>query len=415
MSGYVEKLNERYKAIAQTHRTPAPRVALVCDREWLNTLSIIDYGNNHPTGLELAGIVVPGGEFDPEIIQIADRVRDMKTEGIATPIIEEDNTIGFQFLSPQSEFRYLHAPYDANLLRNDPEKRRLYCEKLADMVEGCGPDIIFLSNFKIILDPVFVQRFSGRIVNVHPSLLPFLKGFRPESRADEGENPESTGYTFHLVEETLDGGPTLFQQRVPIDPYDSDKEKALGEKAYKRMREEQLRLKIITAQSLYTPRILELTVNGPERRIVEDEEAFAYEGRSNLTIENGFHYRRLLFKTLSGWETAERILGTPAEAKINTPDVMTEYIFEFRGSGTDTTKSFMEVLAVADTVRSERGGGYFQTRSQYYQDGVRRASIFLPYDLATALEGIGIPYETRIMPTRVLATRQPISFVRDEN
>lgn len=397
-------------------KTPAPRIALVCDREWLNLRSVIDYGNANPNALQLAGVIVPGGEFDPEIFQIAKGFRDMGTKDAkAIPIVEGNGSLGFRYLSASADFRYLHAPYDATALKNDPVQRKLYCENLADLVESCWPDVIFLSNFKLILDPVFVQRFEGRVINVHPSILPQLKGYRPEARADEGEDTDAAGYTFHMVTPELDGGPTIFQQRVPLDSYDPEQATNMGERAYRKMREEKHRLKIIISQAIYTPRILSLmTSDVPnetiwDAKIVEGKEAFAFEEREDFTTDES-HYRRIVFNTPSGWTTMERILEAPPVSAIKTPDVLTEYIFNFRGSGHDTMGEAMRILDIVDAVRSEQGSSHLQTR-MLYSNGIRRFSVILPYELAGALGEIGIPYETRVMPVSVSSKREPVSFI----
>lgn len=410
---FLESLNERYENIARSKRTYAPRVTLICDREWLNLHSLIEFGNTSPELLEVGGIIVPGGEFDPEIIHLADSVRDMKSHGIGMPIMEKDNTVGFQFYSPNSEFSYHHTPYDASQLRTTPEYRRKYCEQLAEVAAFTNPNLIFLSNFKVILDPVFIEKFKGKVVSIHPSILPLLKGFRPELRADEGEDPQALGYTIHLVDEDLDGGPTIFQQSVSLEPYDYEEENCLGSKDYKRMREERHRLKIISAQARYTPVVLALLVLGAPYKVVENEEAFEAEERSKIEIEpDGKPYRRVLFNISSGWQTAEAILKAPRESLIKTPDVMTEYIFTIEGNNQETVTKFMKTVELAETIRENRGGGYLRTRMQYYpQDAALRGSIYLPYDLSGGLTNLDIPYETRIIPTRVLAQREPIIFI----
>lgn len=77
------------------------------------------------------------------------------------------------------------------------------------------PDIICLAGFMRILTPDFVDRFSGQMMNIHPSLLPKYPGLHTHARAIEAGDPEA-GATVHLVTPLLDQGPILGQARVPV-------------------------------------------------------------------------------------------------------------------------------------------------------------------------------------------------------
>ncbi|WP_018001105.1 phosphoribosylglycinamide formyltransferase [Paracoccus sp. N5] len=81
------------------------------------------------------------------------------------------------------------------------------------------PDILCLAGFMRILTPAFVQRFQGRMLNIHPSLLPKYPGLHTHQRAIEAGDAEA-GASVHLVTPELDAGPILGQARVPILPTD---------------------------------------------------------------------------------------------------------------------------------------------------------------------------------------------------
>ena len=81
-------------------------------------------------------------------------------------------------------------------------------------------DLIVLAGYMRILSPKFVTEFAGRIVNVHPSLLPKYKGINAIEQAMEAGEKE-TGCTVHYVNEELDGGAIIDQSRVPICPDDT--------------------------------------------------------------------------------------------------------------------------------------------------------------------------------------------------
>lgn len=82
-------------------------------------------------------------------------------------------------------------------------------------LEAVAPDIICLAGFMRILTPVFVDRWAGRVLNIHPSLLPKYPGLNTHSRAIEAGDNEA-GCTVHTVTSVLDDGPLLGQARVPV-------------------------------------------------------------------------------------------------------------------------------------------------------------------------------------------------------
>lgn len=90
---------------------------------------------------------------------------------------------------------------------------------LAPLLEA-RPDIICLAGFMRILTPDFVRRFQGRMLNIHPSLLPKYPGLHTHARAIEAGDAEA-GVTVHEVTADLDAGPILGQARVPVLPGDT--------------------------------------------------------------------------------------------------------------------------------------------------------------------------------------------------
>ena len=88
---------------------------------------------------------------------------------------------------------------------------------MADWLAGCGADTIVCAGYMHLLTSAFLDRFPNRIVNVHPSLLPEFPGTRAIDAA-VAAGVETTGVTVHVVDEGLDSGPILRQERVPIEP-----------------------------------------------------------------------------------------------------------------------------------------------------------------------------------------------------
>jgi phosphoribosylglycinamide formyltransferase 1 len=83
------------------------------------------------------------------------------------------------------------------------------------------PDIICLAGFMRIMTPDLVQHYAGRMLNIHPSLLPKYPGLHTHRRALEAADTEA-GCTVHEVTADLDAGPILGQARVPILPGDTE-------------------------------------------------------------------------------------------------------------------------------------------------------------------------------------------------
>jgi phosphoribosylglycinamide formyltransferase 1 len=100
-------------------------------------------------------------------------------------------------------------------------ERSEYDSALADAIDECAPSLIALAGFMRILTAPFVGRFAGKILNIHPSLLPKYPGLHTHRRAIEAREAEH-GVTVHFVTEQLDGGPRVIQARVPVETGDTE-------------------------------------------------------------------------------------------------------------------------------------------------------------------------------------------------
>jgi phosphoribosylglycinamide formyltransferase-1 len=99
--------------------------------------------------------------------------------------------------------------------------RGTYGRALGDIVESHAPQLVLLAGFMRILSDEFVLRFSGRMLNIHPSLLPKYAGLHTHRRALEAGEREH-GASVHFVTPELDGGPVVLQARVPVLPGDDE-------------------------------------------------------------------------------------------------------------------------------------------------------------------------------------------------
>ena len=104
------------------------------------------------------------------------------------------------------------AVVDHTLYKGDRES---FDEAVDDVLKAHAPDVVCLAGFMRILTPGFTARWSGRILNIHPSLLPKYKGLHTHARALEAGDAEH-GCTVHEVTGELDGGPVLGQARVTV-------------------------------------------------------------------------------------------------------------------------------------------------------------------------------------------------------
>ncbi len=101
------------------------------------------------------------------------------------------------------------------------ETREAFEEKLLEMVESYEPDLVVLAGFMRILTEGFVKHFPGKILNIHPAVLPSFKGLDTHQRAiDAGVRVHGT--TVHFVTAALDGGAIIGQAVVPVLPSDDE-------------------------------------------------------------------------------------------------------------------------------------------------------------------------------------------------
>ena len=111
------------------------------------------------------------------------------------------------------------APTAVFALADQPD-RALRDQALGDWLEGLGVELVVLAGFMELLTPAFIRRFPGRIVNVHPALLPAFPGLRSIEQAVE-HGVKVAGVTVHFVDEGVDSGPIVLQESFEL-PYHRD-------------------------------------------------------------------------------------------------------------------------------------------------------------------------------------------------
>jgi phosphoribosylglycinamide formyltransferase 1 len=100
------------------------------------------------------------------------------------------------------------------------EGREAFDAALVEAIDAFNPQLVVLAGFMRILTPGFVRHYVGRLLNIHPSLLPKYKGLHTHQRALDAGDSEH-GCSVHFVSEELDGGPLVVQAVVPVQSDDS--------------------------------------------------------------------------------------------------------------------------------------------------------------------------------------------------
>lgn len=99
--------------------------------------------------------------------------------------------------------------------------REAFDRELMHEIDAYAPDVVVLAGYMRILSAEFVQHYRGKLLNIHPSLLPKYPGLNTHRQALENGDAEH-GTSVHFVTEELDGGPVILQARVPV--FDGDNE-----------------------------------------------------------------------------------------------------------------------------------------------------------------------------------------------
>lgn len=120
---------------------------------------------------------------------------------------------------------------DARVIPSKGLEREAYDRQVVAALQEKKVDLVCLAGYMRLLSPYFVQAFRGRILNIHPSLLPAFPGLESQRQALE-HGAKFAGCTVHFVDENLDAGPIILQSAVPIrddDTVDSLSERILAE------------------------------------------------------------------------------------------------------------------------------------------------------------------------------------------
>lgn len=144
-------------------------------------------------------------------------VEDMTGDHPARPVLVASNDPGAAGLARAAA---LGVPVAAVNHRDFKGDREGFERALIEKIDASGAEVICLAGFMRVLTPLFVNHYAGRMLNIHPSLLPKYPGLHTHQRALEAGDTEA-GCSVHEVTAVLDDGPLLGQARVPVLAGDS--------------------------------------------------------------------------------------------------------------------------------------------------------------------------------------------------
>jgi phosphoribosylglycinamide formyltransferase 1 len=117
--------------------------------------------------------------------------------------------------APGLQYAWLAEVPTTVLSHKDFPDRESFDAEIQKVLEDWNTDLVCLAGYMRIFSTPFAQKWVGRMLNIHPSLLPLFKGLKPQQQALDAGVAES-GCTVHWVVPALDDGPTILQRRVPV-------------------------------------------------------------------------------------------------------------------------------------------------------------------------------------------------------
>lgn len=155
-------------------------------------------------------VLISGGGSNMEALSDACERKEVGAEVVA--VVADRDCLGLKAAEKRGTARALVPP-------SSYQSRDAWNEALRDEVSTYKPDLVVSAGFMRILGPSFVDAFAGRLINLHPSLLPAFPGAHAVRDA-LGAGVKVTGTTVHFVDHEVDHGPIILQEAVRVDPLD---------------------------------------------------------------------------------------------------------------------------------------------------------------------------------------------------
>src|SRR5918911_1542490 len=158
------------------------------------------------------GILISGRGTN--MVALADAVRDGRVPGAEIAVVLSDKP------SAAGRVRARDRGLRTALVERKGRTREEHEREIIKALRAHGVEIVCLAGFMRLLSPCFIEEFRGRILNIHPSLIPAFPGLDAQRQAIE-HGVRFSGCTVHFVDETLDGGPIITQRIVPVQDDDT--------------------------------------------------------------------------------------------------------------------------------------------------------------------------------------------------
>src|ERR1041384_8054749 len=148
------------------------------------------------------------------MIALADAVREgtIPNAQISIVISDQPNAAGIE--------KAKQLGIETAVIKRGGRSREEHDREIIAALRARSVDLVCLAGYMRILSHEFIEAYRGRILNIHPSLLPLFPGLEPQRQA-LAHSAKTSGCTVHLVDETLDGGPVIAQREVPIHEGDT--------------------------------------------------------------------------------------------------------------------------------------------------------------------------------------------------
>ena len=148
------------------------------------------------------------------MIALADAVRDgtIPNAEISVVISDQPGAAGLQKAQERG--------IETLVIKRGGRSREEHDREIIAALRERNVDLVCLAGYMRILSNEFIEAYRGRILNIHPSLLPLFPGLEPQKQALE-QGAKTSGCTVHFVDETLDGGPIIAQREVPVHEDDT--------------------------------------------------------------------------------------------------------------------------------------------------------------------------------------------------
>ena len=153
------------------------------------------------------GILISGRGSN--MLALSDAVREGRIAGAEIAVVISDHA------EAQGLRRAAERDLETLAIERRGRTRAEHESEILAALRERGADLICLAGFMRLLSPQFIEAYRGRVLNIHPSLLPAFPGLDAQRQALE-HGVRWTGCTVHFVDETLDGGPIILQQPVPV-------------------------------------------------------------------------------------------------------------------------------------------------------------------------------------------------------